>query len=414
MEGNTVQNALSKNLVIDTAGFIRNAPLQEFGQNLITLNEVTEEIRDKETKQRLRCLPFELQFMSPDPESIKFVTDFSKKTGDYVSLSLTDIKVIALTYMLEVRHVGSAEHLEKEPTMKKSVEFYKPGSDSNPNSNKLAGFYKPDDCDSDEEDLEDDEEDSGTKDEHESIMEDDTIEEIVDEGNVSGSDEGIEEDEDDDDEGWITPGNLKAKRLEMLGANGVAEDEDKEIIVACLTNDFAMQNVLKQIGLHVLSADGVVIKVTKTWILRCYTCYSTTPKMDKQFCPKCGNKTLKRVSITLNADGSQQIHISTRRPLSTKGKKFSLPTQQGGRYSVNPLLTADQRIPQQKRTALAYAKTNAMADDYIAGHETFALNDVNSKSAMLGMGQGQGKHWARRNPNAVGRKTGNRKKKNRE
>ena len=70
MEGNTVQNALSKNLVIDTAGFIRNAPLQEFGQNLITLNEVTEEIRDKETKQRLRCLPFELQFMSPDPGEI--------------------------------------------------------------------------------------------------------------------------------------------------------------------------------------------------------------------------------------------------------------------------------------------------------------------------------------------------------
>ena len=77
-------------------------------------------------------------------------------------------------------------------------------------------------------------------------------------------------------------------------------------------------------------------------------------------------------------------------------------------------MTADQRIPQQKRTALARAKTNAMADDYIAGHDTFALNDVNSKSAMLGMGQGQGNHWARRNPNAVGRKTGNRKKKNRD
>ena len=75
-------------------------------------------------------------------------------------------------------------------------------------------------------------------------------------------------------------------------------------------------------------------------------------------------------------------------------------------------MTADQRIPQQKRTALARAKTNAMADDYIAGHDTFALNDFNSKSAMLGMGQGN--HWARRNPNAVGRKTGNRKKKNRD
>ena len=40
MEGNTVQQALSKYLIIDTAGFIKNPPLQEFGQNLITLREV--------------------------------------------------------------------------------------------------------------------------------------------------------------------------------------------------------------------------------------------------------------------------------------------------------------------------------------------------------------------------------------
>ena len=114
--------------------------------------------------------------------------------------------------------------------------------------------------------------------------------------------------------------------------------------MACLTNDFAMQNVLKQIGLHVLSADGVVIKVTKTWILRCYTCYFTTPKMDKQFCPKCGNKTLKRVSVTLNADGSQQIHISTRRPLSTKGKKFSLPTQKVPYFIFNIQVNLCQKL----------------------------------------------------------------------
>jgi len=209
MEGTTIQKALSKNLVIDTAGFIRNAPLQEFGQNLITLSEVTEEIRDKETKQRLRCLPYQLQFMEPDPESIKFVTDFSKKTGDYASLSATDIKVIALTYMLEIRHVGSNEHLKKEPTMKKSVEFYKPGSDQGQNSNNLAGFYKPDD--DDDLDEEDDEEDSGTKDEmveQESMEED--VEEIHEEENDDEIDEGIE---DDDDEGWITPSNLKAKKI---------------------------------------------------------------------------------------------------------------------------------------------------------------------------------------------------------
>ena len=105
MEGHTVKAALSKYLVIDTGGFIKNAPLQAYGQNLVTLREVVNEIRDKDTKQRLRSLPFPLEFMDPDPESIKVVTDFAKKSGDYASLSLTDIKVMALAYMLEVRNV---------------------------------------------------------------------------------------------------------------------------------------------------------------------------------------------------------------------------------------------------------------------------------------------------------------------
>ena len=52
--------------------------------------------------------------------------------------------------------------------------------------------------------------------------------------------------------------------------------------------------------------------------------------MDRKFCPRCGNKTLKRVSVTLNEDGSQQIHISTRRPINTKGTKYSLPAPRGG------------------------------------------------------------------------------------
>ena len=152
-------------------------------------------------------------------------------------------------------------------------------------------------------------------------------------------DEGIQDDEDD---GWITPSNFKNKRMEMMGADINKDDEDEEseeIIVACLTSDFAMQNVLKQLHLNVLSTDGLLIKETKTWILRCYACFKTTTKMDLKFCPSCGNKTLKRVSVTLNADGTQQIHISTRKALSKRGKKFSLPKPHGGKYAVNPILT---------------------------------------------------------------------------
>lgn len=45
------------------------------------------------------------------------VTEFAKKTGDYPSLSATDIKVLALTYQLEIENVGT-DHLKKEPEKK--------------------------------------------------------------------------------------------------------------------------------------------------------------------------------------------------------------------------------------------------------------------------------------------------------
>ena len=50
------------------------------------------------------------------------VTEFTRKTGDYRSLSATDIRLLALTYQLEKRHVG-VDHLKTEPDRK--VGWYK-------------------------------------------------------------------------------------------------------------------------------------------------------------------------------------------------------------------------------------------------------------------------------------------------
>ena len=69
--------------------------------------------------------------------------------------------------------------------------------------------------------------------------------------------------DEDDDEGWITPKNFAQKRLEMFGVD--AEKKQEQVKVACMTTDFAMQNVLRQMGLNVVSVDGVVIHETKTW-----------------------------------------------------------------------------------------------------------------------------------------------------
>ena len=84
-----------------------------------------------------------------------------------------------------------------------------------------------------------------------------------------------------------------------------------------------LQNVLKQIGLNVLSLDGRVIKHLRTFILRCYCCAKTTSIMSKVFCPHCGNKSLKKVSVTLDENGEQKIHINPRIRISSRGKKVS-------------------------------------------------------------------------------------------
>jgi hypothetical protein len=41
------------------------------------------------------------------------------------------------------------------------------------------------------------------------------------------------------------------------------------------------------------------------------------------FCPKCGNQTLKKVAVSLNEDGTLQIHISSRKKLTARGKKVN-------------------------------------------------------------------------------------------
>jgi len=532
-------------LVVDSGGFVKNAPLRELATNLVTLDEVVGELRDKETRQRMEVMPFDLTFKQPSAEAVKKISDFARKTGDYASLSAVDIRVLAVTYDLEVEHVGSA-HLRSEPIIKKTTEFYHPKVDRaklNKADAKLPGFFmgevvegsnltKSDSFDQfnfwrepllDMGDLEEEAERStisrsetlpnfpcdndlakvtekqvdfldafllkrpffsgfeissvdfavtefvkdliinenlhtnlfrwskniSTYDviEFEDVdvrkvlelvekNEDILIEHVlqcseVDEesedfqDNFSNDDFGYDSDkendedegsEDDDDDGWITPGNVKSKKAVFSG-NDDAAKVPKKVTVACMTTDFAMQNVCKQLGLNIIGTNGMIIKETKTWILRCYGCFNTTPNMDKKFCPKCGNKTLKRVSVTVNADGSQQIHISTRRPLNCKGKKFSLPAPKGGKHGVNPKLVEDQREAQQRLSKKALQRNNPMGDDYMAGSSPFIVKDVTSKASMLGL-QGAGKgnaevpgaYWARRNPNAVKKNTGNRKK----
>ena len=321
----------------------------------------------------IKVLPYELEFRQPTAEGLRVVTEFSKKTGDYGSLSMTDLNVLAVTYDLELEQQGT-DHLNAEPVTKRSVEFYKPSKGIPKGDKKIAGFFTPEDRDDpspasaendftafqfwrepiaevpidfDLQDLEVSSDSANPSDSpfskedlanldsflmdrsficsfevsfvdlflanllvtentlglsnlgrwHRQILsykppsdetfglslplikekialgKDFSAEDVVcddedgDEAEHVSSDEGIiiedvdsdkeEEEEEDDDEGWITPSNLKEKKNAMTGADVV----DAPVKVACITTDFAMQNVLKQIGLNIIGANGMVIKV---------------------------------------------------------------------------------------------------------------------------------------------------------
>merc|ERR1712168_872424 len=123
-------------LVADSAAFLRNADLHNLSHKVFTVREVVGEIRDSATKQRLQVLPYELNVRTPSAESLHVVTEFSKKTGDYKSLSAVDLRVLALTYQLE-KEFGDPASINTEHE-KKAVVIEKRSIRSD---KEISGFF---------------------------------------------------------------------------------------------------------------------------------------------------------------------------------------------------------------------------------------------------------------------------------
>ncbi|CAK9164968.1 unnamed protein product [Ilex paraguariensis] len=140
--------------------------------------------------------------------------------------------------------------------------------------------------------------------------------------------------------------------------------------VACVTSDFAMQNVLLQMGLRLLAPGGMQIHELHRWILKCHACFKVTTEIGRIFCPSCGNGgTLRKVAVTVGENG---IVLAVRRHrISLRGTKFSLPLPQGGRDAItkNPILREDQ-LP-QKFLYPKMKKKNKQGDDIFASNDIF-------------------------------------------
>jgi RNA-binding protein NOB1 len=125
---------------------------------------------------------------------------------------------------------------------------------------------------------------------------------------------------DDDDAGWIGPTSGHASSAAAAAASTVAGQSqhvaDAEAggsaceaaaapaaavvlpsspCVRVVTADFAMQNVLLQMGIQVIGTGGKMVRGVKTFVLKCHSCFKICMDATREFCPHCGNHTMMKV-----------------------------------------------------------------------------------------------------------------------
>lgn len=83
-----------------------------------------------------------------------------------------------------------------------------------------------------------------------------------------------EEDESDDAGDWITPNNVSKHRSKDLGLLPSGSGSNQApLAAACMTGDYAVQNVLLSMGLGLIGEAGKRINKVKSFILRCHACF---------------------------------------------------------------------------------------------------------------------------------------------
>ncbi|KAL2342770.1 hypothetical protein Fmac_004055 [Flemingia macrophylla] len=172
-----------------------------------------------------------------------------------------------------------------------------------------------------------------------------------------------------------------------------------ESSVACITGDFAMQNVLLQMGLRLLAPGGAQIHQLHRWILKCHACYTVTAEIGRIFCPKCGNGgTLRKVAVTVNENG---IVLAARRPRVTlRGTKFSLPLPQGGRDAVTKnLILREDQLPQRVLYPKTKKKASKQDDDFFTPDSVFSHHTDKKAPFQPPVRKALAVFGGRRNPN---------------
>eukprot|EP00210_Caulerpa_lentillifera_P006554 g6259.t1 len=333
----------SRIAIVDATALIKGFPLDTLYDFIYTVKEVFNEIRDKSARHRLQNTPYKIQTLEPEPEAIKTgnqqncalvcilcelnhirIVNFARGTGDLDFLSTADIKLIALVFEFEKR-VHGTDHLLMTPKRVVSVKTKPAGKQT-----ELPGWGNtpnPEDW----EFIDHLDESQLTKlEENQSSVE---ISQIQDHSKPLFS---------SPDDGWTVVVKRKKQQKKKVVKTGDCDEEGSgfESRVCCLTGDFGIQNVLLQMGLKLVTPDGVRIRHVTQWGLKCASCFHTTKKSGIVFCPNCGNSTLFKVRIEVDENGVE-VYGGLSKPQQRRGAKCSIPPPKGGKNNKDAIVSED-------------------------------------------------------------------------
>ncbi|KAI0941324.1 hypothetical protein AcV7_002928 [Taiwanofungus camphoratus] len=389
-----------------------------------------------------------IEVQGPDSASLAHVIQWAKKTGDYSVLSHADLCVLALTYGLDVREKEAAKKTTRQATdlvndpepPTAAVTEVEQRTIAKATSEEIDSEAEapPTSDDSSEDDVQEEhdnnlhEEVSGDTDAQNDELDREPLDvelhrledndEVADGPSQSAPEPGVTasspsvsnpptssseipaasrplyDDPSDSDDGegeWITPSNValhKSRALDLLpsaAANGVRKGKGRAtetIPVGCMTADFAMQNVLLQMGLGLVGVEGKRIERVKSWVLRCHACFKICKDNARKFCPSCGNPTLLRASVTISSPNAgtntptMQVHLKRNFQYKTRGTIYSIPAPKPGSSKIGP---GEGLILREDQTAWVRAKKHA---DGKREREERRLLSAASRGAEMGEG----------------------------
>ena len=113
----------------------------------------------------------------------------------------------------------------------------------------------------------------------------------------------------DENEGeWIDSTSLSSFYDNSFSSKKEEDDSlDRSQYAACCTGDYAMQNVLLQMNLQLVSYDNKHITNLRIFTRRCKDCFAICKDETKLFCSECGHPSLAKVPVYVMKGGIVRV-----------------------------------------------------------------------------------------------------------